>query len=260
MNASDPCYPKLSFTHSLGCPKLQVTSIIRFFSNNPWAIGIALTIGGALVAIFGGKYFEWVLSILGGVITFFATLVLCSLAGGFSAMDVTDPSTTQITVAIVLFILCAAAGGAVGFVLKRITRTAIMLAGVFAGFALGFSLYAFVIAGFYANWIVMGSMSFVGAVIFGVLAYKFEKLILVYLTSFIGSYFFVRGLSCFIGGFPNEFVLYGQIEAGIFEGLDWEFYVYIVGIVVTGVLAAIWQIKRGYNVDEEDEPAFKAAA
>jgi hypothetical protein len=165
--------------------------------------------GGLITGLFGGKYFEWVLCILGGSIVFFTTVILCSLIGGFSALDAgSSASPTQITIAIVLFILCASLAIGVGVVLKKVTRTGIMLAGVAAGFALGFSLYAFIIANFYANWIVMGVMAFLGAAIFGFLAYKYEKLILVYLTSFIGAYFFVRGLSIFIGGFPNELVLY----------------------------------------------------
>ena len=102
-------------------------------------------------------------------------------------------------------------------------------------------------------------MAFFGAVIFGYLAYRFDKHILVYLTSFLGAYIFIRGTSIFFGHFPNEFVLYGQIQAGVFDGLEWQFYVYIVFVVITGVLGAIFQFKRGHHIHDEDEPVFKAA-
>jgi hypothetical protein len=134
-----------------------------------------------------------------------------------------------------------------------------MIAGIVSGFALGFSLYTFVLVNFYASWVLMGCMAFFGAVIFGFLAYKFDKHILVYLTSFLGAYIFIRGTSIFFGHFPNEFVLYGQIQAGVFDGLEWQFYVYIVFVVITGVLGAIFQFKRGHHIHEEDEPVFKAA-
>ena len=247
VDASDPCYPKLSFSHKLGCPTLQVTSIIRYLSNNPWAIGIILLVFGALVTLWGGKYFVWVLVSIGSGVTFFASMILFSLFGGFVALDLGKAASTgQITLAIVLFILAIALAAVVGVILKRVTRTGIMLAGAVAGFALGFSIYSFILVNFYANWVLMGCMSFFGAVIFGWLAYKYDKHILVYLTSFLGAYLFIRGLSIFIGGFPNEFILYGQIEAGIFDGLEWHFYVYMLAVLVTGVLGVIFQLKRGH--------------
>ena len=51
-----------------------------------------------------------------------------------------------------------------------------------------------------AIYIVMGG---IGTVIGGFYA----EGIRVYLTSFIGSYFFVRGISFYAGGFPDEFAL-----------------------------------------------------
>ncbi len=86
----------------------------------------------------------------------------------------------------------------------------------------------------------MGGCIFFGAVIFGLLAYKYDKHILIYLTGFLGAYIFVRGVSIFAGHFPNEFVLYGQLQSGTFDNLEWQFYLYMLAVVVVGVSGIIF--------------------
>jgi hypothetical protein len=52
-----------------------------------------------------------------------------------------------------------------------------------------------------------------GAVFGGVSFWKY-KLILIFATAFIGSYMMTRGVSLYIGGYPNEFTLIHQAQNG----------------------------------------------
>lgn len=84
---SDPCSPKLTFEHKSGCPVFEATSIVRFLSDNPWAMGTLLLIFGSLVAFFGGKFFTWVLASVAGTIVFLVIMVFASVLGAFKALD-----------------------------------------------------------------------------------------------------------------------------------------------------------------------------
>jgi hypothetical protein len=40
-------------------------------------------------------------------------------------------------------------------------------------------------------------------------------------TSLIGSYFFVRGISLYVGGVPDEFALMKELKAGVLPHETW---------------------------------------
>lgn len=75
------------------------------------------------------------------------------------------------------------------------------------------------------------------ALVFAVLAFFTEKHVIMFVTSFVGSYSLIRGISLYAGGFPNEVELHNEIESG---AVDWDsfnkgFYGYLAGIVVLTV-------------------------
>ena len=86
----------------------------------------------------------------------------------------------------------------------------------------------------------------------GSLAYKFDRHLVIYLTAFIGAYSFVRGISMFAGHFPNEILLYQQLSNNVFTGLSWEFYLYMAAMFILGVCGIRFQLKRGYQLHDED--------
>ena len=76
-------------------------------------------------------------------------------------------------------------------------------------------------------------MSIIGTVV-GI--YKSEA-VKVYLTSFIGSFFVIRGISLYAGGFPNEFALISETPPPI----DFPVFIgYCVGIVVLFILSVVF--------------------
>lgn len=254
---TDLCNPRVSFSHAVGCPAFQATSFVRWLSNHPWVIAVFLIAFGAVTTFFGGKYFPYVLSAVAGGLTFLVLLLLASVFGFLKALDQDrDPSGGEIAITVVSFIVSAALGVFAGWFIKKIQRIGITLLGAAAGFFGGFLLYTFVFIQWLDHVAVLITLSLLGALIVGFLSWKFIKTWIVYLSAFLGSYAFIRGISLFAGKYPNELVLYGQLSSGTFEGLEWEFYAYLASMVVFGVLGVVFQYKKGYTTYEEESDGY----
>jgi len=72
------------------------------------------------------------------------------------------------------------------------------------------------------------------------LAHKFEDFLKISVTSFLGSYLFVRGISMFAGGFTSEFELYQQVKNGTAHLSTAEFG-YFAGIIAFWILGIYYQ-------------------
>ena len=92
--------------------------------------------------------------------------------------------------------------------------------------------------------IVLWSMMGVLGIVVALISLKLFKLILVIGTSFIGSYMVIRGAAVYIGGYPNEFQLINEIQAGDIDNIPWSAYLYIAGIIVLAVLGVLFQQNR----------------
>lgn len=217
----DPCNIKVSFTHFSGCPAFQATSIVSWLSENPEVLAAILIIFGAVVTFFGAKFFPWVLAIVGGGVTFFVVLLLASVTGALKALDKgnKNPTSGQVAATIFAFLAAILLALFVGWFIKKAQRLGITLLGAAAGFFGGFLLYTFVFIQWLENVGVLVTLSFLGAIIVGYLSWKYQKVLIVYLSAFFGAYAFVRGISLFAGNFPNEIALYGQLSSGSFAGL-----------------------------------------
>ena len=90
------------------------------------------------------------------------------------------------------------------------------------------------------------------AAAFAILAFFFFNQAVIISTAFIGSYFVMRGISAFAGGFPPAFQLIEQVKAGVLVNIDPTFYGYLAGMVVLAVIGAVVQFKL-YNRMEEHE-------
>ena len=252
--ASDTCSPKLTFEHEVGCPVFEATSIVRFLSDNPWAMGILLLFFGSLVTFFGGKFFTWVLACVAGSIVFLAIILFASILGAFKALDQGREATPGwITLAVMTFLTAVGLAIFVGWFIKRIQRHGICAMGTVAGFLIGFVLYTFVFAQWFQHVGLLIGLTALGGLILGWLSWKYDRHIIVYLTAFFGSYALIRGISLFAGGFPNEVILYQQLQNNAFDGLEWPFYLYVFFMVATGVSGVFFQLKKGYQKHEEEE-------
>lgn len=254
---TDLCNPRVSFAHQAGCPVLQATSIIRWFSSHPWVIAVLLIAFGAITTFFGGKYFPYVLSFVTGGLTFLILLLLASVFGFLKALDQDrDSSATEITLTVFSFIVALGLGVFAGWFIKKVQRVGITLLGAASGFFGGFLLYTFVFIQWLDHVAVLIVLSLIGAIVVGYLSWRYIKTVIVYLSAFLGAYSFIRGISLFAGSYPNELVLYGQLSSGTFEGLEWEFYAYLASMAVTGILGIVYQHKKGFHEYDHDTDGY----
>ena len=191
-----------------GCPKFSATTWIRFLSANPSLLGLILIIFG-LVSTFRGKaFFDLTVGVLGFGIMFLVTMLIFSILNLLEYLDGFDDAV-EITITVLAFTISIVLSVIVGFLLyKAGWMLGVLLVGTVAGFFLGVSLYNLLFIQLYSWWVY--TLLVVGcAALVGYLAKTFHKHIMIYGTSFIGAYALVRGVSFFLGGFPNEALLYG---------------------------------------------------
>ena len=82
-----------------------------------------------------------------------------------------------------------------------------------------------------------------------IFAYHKKELALILNTTFIGSYLVIRGLSFYIGGFPNETDIVLIISQHILQRQNYNkvFYFYLLGILLLFAASfsfKIWKFKK----------------
>lgn len=113
-----------------------------------------------------------------------------------------------------------AGGGVVGsfvggILTKYIKYGAAALAGL-GGFFLGLILNEAVMWQFEYKWVFWGTNG-VCMLICALLTIKFFNPLIITSTSTIGAYFLVRGASCYLGHYYNEFTVINMLRAGLFD-------------------------------------------
>jgi len=68
---------------------------------------------------------------------------------------------------------------------------------------------------------------------------------------------FIRGISLYAGGFPNEFDLINQLEQGSLPHMEWYFYLYLFFIIVFTVGGTVVQCKQLKKDEEENSEDLK---
>lgn len=250
------CNLKVSGDNKNACAVFQATAIVDFLNEYPWVLGVALIAFGAVSTFFGGKWFPWILATIGGGVTFLVILVFASVLGLLDALDTkASASTGEIALAVFVFIAALAVALFVGWFVKKARRIGGTIAAAAGGFFGGFMLYNLVFAQWWNNIACLLILSIGLAVIAGFVAWRFDKVIIVYLTAAIGAYALVRGISIFAGNFPNEITTYQQIVAGTFV-LSNYFYIYLASIIGTAIVGVVVQWKLGYHEHKHDDDNY----
>ena len=73
----------------------------------------------------------------------------------------------------------------------------------------------------------------------------------------MGAYLFWRGISLYAGGFPNEFDLIEQVQAGAKPHVNPWFYAYLVAIIISCAGGAYVQYKQLAKMNEEEKHPYK---
>lgn len=173
-----------------------------FTQKYPWAFGIIMIIGGPIIALFGQRFFPWVIA---GIVS------IVILMGAIVSSDVLGFHNTNMSLGISIGV-AALISIFVGWLVMKTVWVAVGILGLIGGFFLGSLIYTMFLAAFAtgALW-AMVTFSTLCAVGGGFLSFRFAKQTVRFFTSLIGSYSFMRGLSYFFGGYPGESIIFKSL-------------------------------------------------
>jgi len=197
--------------------------------------GAGLIVLGIFLAFFGNDMLNFVIYIV-------VCLTVVSLLGGV-AFKLFVKSDTKNWIQWVILAIVLLIGNIAGFFVASMRKLGIAIIGAFGGVMLGISVNTtFQIAKDGPWWgIVVGA-----AVICAIVAFFVETIVVIAITSFIGSYFLIRGISMYAGGFPNEFTIHQAEDDGIknWKNFPKTFYAYLAGIIACTILGCFIQGKK----------------
>lgn len=165
----------------------------RFLIDYYYLWGAALIIFGFFLTFFGNKFINTVIFLVVGFGTF---LILGSLFFYLFLSKVNKDWGKWLVVAVIAVISILA-----GIFVVRLRKWGIMIISAWGGVMLGmFICLTFYVKSGAAYWIIVVLF----AAVFAFVGYKIETIAICFVTSFIGAYCMIRGISFYAGGFPAE--------------------------------------------------------
>jgi hypothetical protein len=217
----------------------------KFFDENKYIVAAIMIVVGLVFCFAGNAMVNVILFITGAVVAFAGISYVT-----FWALETMNKEAST-TVQWVIIVGSAVLGLLAGFAVKTYRTIGISCLAAWGGVALGMLLTTtFLISNVYSKYaIIIGC-----AVVIGFFAFKVEKLVVIIVTGFIGSYMIVRGISLYAGGFPNEMAVGREISEG---GVDFDqfpktFYGYLAGIGVCAIVGVIVQLKQNKHKDNQN--------
>jgi len=223
VNLDGLCAFETTMTSKNACPVYSLNALWAWLQDYYWLWGVVMIISGIFLAFLGQKLFSVTLFFIGMVVTIALVWVI------FYSTFLTD--STEDWVAWVVLGCSTVLGLFGGFLLYKLQRLGATVIGGWGGFLLGVVFNTTVLWSLSSTvifWVV--SLSF--ALLSAMLAFCFYYHAVILATAFVGSYFFVRGISLYVGGFPNEWALMEQIKSGAISHIDYWFYLYLTFILL----------------------------
>jgi hypothetical protein len=237
----EPCNPTVTITSSDACPAFSLHSLWDFTSKYGEIFATLFMALGVFLMIRGGRNYEFTMYIAAQ----FAVAMACIMIAFMFMMPPASPEWT-IWLCIVVSLMIGSVAGSFS---KQRARTGIIFIGALLGIFAGFGLYNVLIYNFSENNPLLGLWLTVmfSAIAVAMLCLHFFDYAVIIGSSLIGSYFFYRGLSVFLGGYPNEFVIYQDYVNGKMKEMPVSFHMYMVTIVVTAVASFAMQTNMMRN-------------
>ena len=188
--------------------------------------------GGFVIGVFGKPLFKPVIFVVGTVV--FVLVVSMLIFSLFFDRDTED------WLMWLIFTLCVLVGGVAGFVLAKLSRLGAGVLAGWGGFCLGLILYnSFLYKADDERRIVFWVFNISLAILAGITSIFLFNHALIIGTSIIGAYGFVRGISMYAGGFPDEMELVTMIKYQQMSGIDNRFYGYMIGFIVAAISCTV---------------------
>ena len=232
------------------CVKVDFYFIFKFIEDYMVLFVIILMAFGLFNCIFGQKLARYTSFLL-------CLFIITILVLVFSQYVL--PSGCKEWIIWVMFAVGIILGCTAGyFVFKYHEKVFALLTGGVSGFFIGQFLYSLFGNQIPANGLVINIVFVVVSIgVMIAISFFFKKFIIIFATSFIGSYCFIRGISLFAGGFPDEITvmdLRAENETEqLSELLTWKVYVYLAAIVIATGLSIFAQYRLNRNKDDDDE-------
>lgn len=190
---------------------------------------------GILLCGFGRKLFS--------VCIFLATTAVVIFAIMFLFYTFFLKSTTDDWVGWLVLAIALITGLVAGFFMLKLEKLGAGILAGWGGFMLGMLINEMALYKVGSE-LLFWTVCIGCAILAGVLTICLFDDVLIIMTSFAGGYSFWRGVSMYAGGFPNEFTLVQEIQAGAVTSITGWFYVYMVAIILTTGLGAFLQYKH----------------
>ena len=244
VNSENRCHPVISARHKSACPVFSVTTFSRFLIDRPYILGPIAILFGLMVAFAGRKFFPWTIAVIGCLIGGGVTLLLFSMSDILDSIQSTSNTDSSTVYVVLTYILALVIGVFVGFILQKMLNIGAAILGAVGGFFVGVAAYNLLF--FWAkSEFLLTSMSIIGCIIMAFLSFRHYDNIVIFGTAFVGSYSFVRGLSLFMGNFPNEIQFFKDLLAGqVSSNTPWEVYFYLTTFVIVFIVGVVYQRKQ----------------
>ena len=235
-DSSSPCKIPVKWESKSGCPILKLNAIWNYLSKYRMYLIPVLIIIGLFFLVLGSCFTKISVFLISAItIVFIILLILYSFILSFSTPEWVGWIILPVSVII---------GVIAGFFLASFLKLGTFVIGAWFGATLAMILFEMFVYKISSKEFVLWIMIALLGLIIGILALKFLKTILIIGTSFIGAFMVVRGVSFYIGGYPNEFELYNEIQVGNIDNVPYTFYIYAAFIVILAVIGAIVQYKK----------------
>jgi Domain of unknown function (DUF4203) len=191
--------------------------------------------------------FDEVLAGIAGLAAFLVMILFISAFGGFKALESNgEIGFLSVLIALISFAFAILVSANITYFVyaPKFMRYTFTVAGAIGGMFLSFLIYNLLLGQIITStgW-VLWIFLVVGTLTAGYFAYQKMGGMIAILTSFLGSYTIVRGISLFFPGtYPNEFTMMSDMKAGDFDFPE-TYYAYLVGIVAVFVLGYMTQTK-----------------
>lgn len=183
------------------------------------------------------------------LVTLFLSGVLATVLGaGVIAYQFFITNDTAEYVIWIVLVAAVLVGCVFGYGLVKLRKAGIFVLSCLGGVCLGLILFNAVFR--YAEskiifWVVIVGCS----IACGIVSLFMHVIVAIGSTALMGSYGFVRGVSVFVGHFPDEITLIEQIKNGTAPKTDIHFWIYCGAIVVLFIV--------GYSIQWRTRPERK---
>lgn len=231
------------------CYVFSLGPFFRYVSKYYFLFGLGMIIMGLFVGFFGRKLIHPTICMIG-------SLLFVTLSGWLIFTLAFDRDSSEVTEWIV-FGVCCVIGIFVGLLLAWLAKYTAAGLSAYGAVCLGLILYTSFLFKYDNDkqvlfWIFIIGMGIVG----GVLGFVLYNHALIISTSIIGSFLFIRGISLYAGGFPNEMLIIEQIKNGQLSEFPGTFWAYFAGFIILTVGMIVVQYKMFNKMDEKDKHPY----